>query len=516
MLGKEGTVISRQQQSENSFCHNTDVWSSRLFYLCLSLFFLVCAGYYAIPLWDSDFWWHIASGREIVQNGIPSVDPFGVFPATDAVRNDTVLKGQWLGQVVLYGLFDAGGINTVIAFRVLVLLSCLGLIVWRMRLLDVGAFVLWPVLVVVGLVGVEFSGERPQLLSFLFAGLFFVVLDWVEHKGSTLFQRRWLWVLPLITVFWANSHGGVLLGVALLILWCGLKLFDKECPRQEKIQWIAVTVVVVMASLLTPNGFQTYLYLLGLEGSVLQSRTSEYISAFQVYTLGRVWLQWWVVAYFILAILAMFKLFRRRRWLLLAVLIFLATISIASFRYFIFFVIISAPYVASGLQQFVSDQKSRYLLGVSVVHSVLLVSLLALFVVGIVQDKVFKGGLLAQSFPQALADFAEEQHLQGRSFNHMAWGGYLLWRLSPSVKMYIDGRMLDQTRSVPYTHILWATWQGIQFFEQENFQLVMMPYHGRFDPQRYKLIDYLYAQPEWRVVYRDASGLVFKRNERNQ
>jgi len=39
------------------------------------------------------------------------------------IRNDTVLKGQWLGQVVLYGLFEAGGINAVVAFRVAVLLA---------------------------------------------------------------------------------------------------------------------------------------------------------------------------------------------------------------------------------------------------------------------------------------------------------------------------------------------------------------------------------------------------------
>ena len=89
------------------------------------LFFLLCAGYYAIPLWDSDFWWHIASGRWILQQGLPDSDPFGVFPALDGVRNDTILKGQWLGQVILYVLYALGGIDGVVAFRVLVLLAAL-------------------------------------------------------------------------------------------------------------------------------------------------------------------------------------------------------------------------------------------------------------------------------------------------------------------------------------------------------------------------------------------------------
>ena len=102
-----------------------------------------------MPLWDSDFWWHIASGREILQNGIPNIDPFGVFPSTDVVRNDTVLKGQWLGQVVLFSVFDAGGVNAVVTFRVLVLLACVALVWWRCHRLGVGPLALWLVLILV-------------------------------------------------------------------------------------------------------------------------------------------------------------------------------------------------------------------------------------------------------------------------------------------------------------------------------------------------------------------------------
>lgn len=479
------------------------------------MFFLVCTGYFAIPLWDSDFWWHIASGREIVQNGIPSVDPFGVFAATDAVRNDTVLKGQWLGQVVLYGLFDVGGVNTVIAFRVLVLLTCLGLVLWRSRLLAAGPLVLWPVLAVVALLATNFGGERPQLLSFLFASLFFTVLDYVEHSVDKAGARRWLMLLPVITILWANSHGGVLLAVALLGLWSVLKLLDAQCSRQEKVHWWLATFAVVLASLATPNGIQTYLYLFDLEGSVLQTRTSEYISAFQLYTLGHVWLQFWVAVYYLLALLAAIMFVRQRRWIPLALLVFLGAISISSFRYFIFFLIIAAPYVVSGLQGLVRQWPLNKPRNMMMGHGLVIVLLLALLLVGLMRGNMFRGGFLEQKYPVAMADFVANNHLQGRSFNNMEWGGYLLWRLSPQVKMYIDGRMLDQTRFPPYTNILWATPPGVQEFERENFQLVMMPYHGRYDPQRYKLIDYLRTRPEWQLVYRDAKGVVFKRNTSN-
>jgi hypothetical protein len=144
-------------------------------------------------------------------------------------------------------------------------------------------------------------------------------------------------------------------------------------------------------------------------------------------------------------------------------------------------------------------------------HAVLALLLMGLLVTGVVRGKMFRGGFLEQLYPVAMADFVATQHLHGRSFNNMEWGGYLLWRLAPQVKMYIDGRMLDQTRFPPYTNMLWATPQGVQAFERENFQLVMMPYHGRYDPQRYSLIDYLRTRPEWRLLYRDAKGVVFAR-----
>jgi len=455
-----------------------------------------------------------------VQNGLPSVDPFGVFPATDAVRNDTVLKGQWLGQVVLFTLFEAGGVNAVIAYRVLVLLACTGLVVWRARWLKASPLALWPVLALIGLIATVFGGERPQLLSFFFAALFFAVLDRAGSADDKVGRPGWLLALPVITVLWANSHGGVLLGVALLGLWCSIKLLDKQCATREKIHWSLIGIAVVLASLATPNGIQTYLYLFNLEGSVLQSRTSEYISAFQLYTLGQTWPQLWVALYYGLAVVATVMLARRKQWVPVALVFFLGAISISSFRYFIFFLVIAAPYVASGvtlalpasLLARLSSNKQVVTIG----HGLLMVVLVGILAMGVVRNSVFQGGFYEPAYPVEIADFAAEKGLQGRSFNSMEWGGYLLWRLSPQVKMYIDGRMLDQTRFPPYTNILWASPIGLKLFEDENFQLVMMPYHGRYDPQRYPLINYLQKRPEWILVYRDAKGVIFVRDDRQQ
>ena len=472
----------------------------------LLLFLLTCAAFYAVPLWDSDFWWHIASGRDILQHGrLPDVDPFGVFGTGDAVRNDTVLKGQWLGQVVLYQVFAWLGVDGVVALRVLVLLTCIALVYVRARILKAAPAALWLVLALVGLTAYDFGGERPQLLSFLFAAWFFCCVDLAVARGDS----RWLFPLPFIALLWANSHGGVILGVVLLAMVAGFQALRKDVDKSWRRRWLLAWGLVAAASLLTPNGIKTYYYLLDLQGSVLQSRTSEYVSALKLYTLGFVWAQVWVYGVFAATLAAAWGWWRARQWQWLAVGLFLAAISVSAFRYFAFLIILAGPYVAVGLTRgyaVFSARRARPI--VDAIAAGVLVLALA---VGGSRGLLFQGGFYRAAYPVAAADFVKHQDLRGRAFNSLEWGGYLLWRLAPAIQLYIDGRMLDQQRFAPYTHMLWVTPQGLQWFEQADFDLVILPHHGRFDPERYKLLDYLATRRDWVMVYRDTQGVVYQR-----
>jgi len=269
---------------------------------------------------------------------------------------------------------------------------------------------------------------------------------------------------------------------------------------------------VVLASIATPNGIQTYLYLLDLENSVLQSRTSEYVSTFQIHTLvGHRWSHIWIYTYYAVSIAAVITLMRLRLYRPMAIVLFLGVIGVLAFRYFIFFLIVAAPYVALGVQTLMRESISFNWRTRQIGNGLLVLALLVVLSVGIVRGMIFRGGFEESLFPVEIANFIDEKSLQGRAFNNMEWGGYLLWRLTPKIQLYIDGRMLDGGRLLPYTHILWATRPGIEWFERENFQLVILPHHGRFDQEKYKLIDHLNRHTNWRLIYRDAKGVVFAR-----
>ena len=461
------------------------------------------------PISDSDFWWHIAAGQWIVDHrALPTSDPFGMYSAVDTVRNDTVLRGQWLGQVLLYEVFDHTGNGGVIALRALLLTTCLGLLLWRAHRLGAASWANWAVLIPCGLLALGFTNERPQLFSYLLATLLFLA---IEHYQRTR-ARGWLWMLPLIAVVWANTHAAFLLAVALLPLYLIMLWIQ---ARQQRQNYYALHGALALASLafvaatfLNPNGLTTYTYLFSLEGSALQSATSEYISSFALYTLGNVVPQVWVALLYMTAAMACVGLWRQDRPRL-ALVIFLGVIGAWSYRYLAFFIFIAGPYLALGLTHTLTV-KPRFAIPHYGVAMLLMLAGVAI-AFGMQNGVALRSEVNRSLFPIAALDSLGDQNFTGKIFNHMQWGGYLLWRLPSDSHLYVDGRMLDSARLEPYRHILWATPSGIELLHREQFDVVMLPPSNRFTGERYALIDYLRTQRDWRMEYQDRDALVFMR-----
>ena len=182
-------------------------------------------------------------------------------------------------------------------------------------------------------------------------------------------------------------------------------------------------------------------------------------------------------------------------------------LSVSAYRYIPLFALLAAPYVAASLNRMLSRVNPP---AVAVNLCVLIVALVFLGY-GFKQERVFQHGLSEQKFPVGAVAFIKANKLSGKMFNTMNWGGYLIWHLPGTATVFIDGRMLDPNRVPPYTHILWTTPEGQRFFEQANFDLVLLPYSNVFSGERYPIVDYLLHRPDWRAVYQDSAGYLFAR-----
>ncbi len=475
-------------------------------YLALAALLVAFFGYFSVKVWDIDFWWHIAAGRNILATGtIPSVDPFGMYDAANAC-GQTVLKSEWIGQVVLYWVYGWLGLDGVIYSGAGVLTLCLAIVYLRCRIAaSTGPFVML-VTALAGLAILHHTGERPQLFSFLLLSLLFLLLDSFIRTG-----KRWLlYCIPPLMLLWSNTHGAVLLGVAALGLfgityvlenrWGSARI--SRTHASQNILMLMVVAVSVVILVTAPSGLDSIKCIISQQSGSVREQVSEYASP---WSLWPVTLYYWV---FIVVTLVSLPGFFDRIYLRQgALVVVLALISMAGFRYIPLFVLVAAPYVAASL----SRMLSRFRLPVIAFPFSVLVIALVLLGLGFRQGKVFQRGLQEQRFPVGAVEFIKSRNLGGKMFNSMNWGGYLLWNLYGTTSLFIDGRTLDPYRVAPYTNILWTTPEGLRYFEQENFDLALVSYGNAFTGERHPIVAYLQNRPDWQLVYRDKAGVLFVR-----
>jgi hypothetical protein len=473
-------------------------------YLAVVVLLITFFGFFSVKIWDIDFWWHLAAGRELLATGtIPSQDPFGVY---DAANNwgQTVLKSQWLGQAMLYSIYRFFGFDGIIIFRASILTACLGIVYWRCRVAQVNSLPAMVLLALAGLAILSHTGERPQLFSFLYLSLVFLLLDLYLHTS-----KRWLlYLVPPLFLLWANSHGGVVYGEAMLLLFCAAYLLENRLIhgsagiRNSRLI-VLVAGLSIAALLVAPNGLTTLKYIAFPENRLIRDRMSEYMSPWSLWPAT---MYYW--AFFAVAVASLPGFFNKAH-LRQGILVCAAgLISLTAYRYIPLFVMLAAPYIAASL-----DRMSRRLpqLPATATNLSTLVIALAFLVYGYRQDRIFQHGIMENKLPVAETALIKETHLTGRMFNTMNWGGYLIWNLSPEITVFLDGRVLDPNRIEAYTHILWMTPEGRYLFDRANFDLVLLPPGNAFTGERYPLVDHLLNSPGWRVAYQSMAGYLFVR-----
>jgi len=193
---------------------------------------------------STDFWWHLASGRQIWElGGVPQVDPF----------SHTALGAPWINYEWLWGLL------AWLAYR-----QHPDLVAWLNLALVASIFAMtavtarrvsrsWLVAGVVTWLAAAnfhwFSDVRPHLTTLFFTALLLATLDW----------RRAPWLWAPVMAAWANLHAGFVFGIGLL----GLHLLF-ESGRWfrgrrafPKAGWIGL-VAAMLAVALNPWGFEIY------------------------------------------------------------------------------------------------------------------------------------------------------------------------------------------------------------------------------------------------------------------
>ena len=155
----------------------------------------------------TDLWGHLDFGRWIVQHAaFPVHDPFAANPA-----QAPVLHAAWLSQVIGYGAQQALGNEGLVLGHALLVTLAAGILM--LAVVRRGAAVRFAAVAgaAMFLLDLPIVGTiRPQLFGQLGAALVLLACADLPTKRHPL---AWL---PLVGMLWANLHGSILMGLAIL------------------------------------------------------------------------------------------------------------------------------------------------------------------------------------------------------------------------------------------------------------------------------------------------------------
>ena len=285
---------------------------------------------------------------------------------------------------------------------------------------------------------------RPHVFSFLFLALWLRGLERIRRAS----KAPW-WELPLLMLVWANTHGGFVFGFAAWIAYFAGWIWQSRGGRIEKatgIKLLRTGGASILATFVTPDLWHNWDAVLGNRSAYILSQTAETMPP-QV-SMPAVWP--FMILLGVTLVLAVLNASRVLAPHLLLVVGFAITALLMA-RNVPLFAIAVAPILAYWLSQILENRAAwpRWEDALASVESSLTgffwPSLSVLVVTGVLALHLSSTGastyrFSSEVFPVAAADWIETNRPDGRMFNDLNWGGYLLYRLWPSERVYIDSQ----------------------------------------------------------------------------
>jgi len=376
---------------------------------------------------DGDLWAKLAIGETFWNTGhILHHDVYAFTPVLPEY-----IDHEWGAGVVFYALLQAFGPPGLMLLKIVLALGLLALAFLTGRRQGCGVNVL--LLVSIPAAASILTGYIPVVRChaftfFLFAGTLFSLEElW---RG-----RRWpAAALPLGMMAWANLHGGFVVGLAVIFLYCAA-----GCALRKNAGLMIFTAAACAAvTLVNPYGLNFWRYLIP---ALLHPRAR--IAEWRPPPL-LAWDDFWGFRLmFVLTLIALAAGWRgvsRKNFLGLAVLALAAYLGWRSRRHGPFLgaaaLAFAGPYFEAALQRFPARWKFNPLFALGILYAALALFAAVRFLPGASMQPLAPVG----EDPVREVDILSRAGATGNVATPFAWGSYVAWRLHPKIKISMDGR----------------------------------------------------------------------------
>ena len=445
----------------------TIIWA--LFYILI--FALLLKHSYAYL--DPDFGWHLKTGQEIITTGqVPSINYVNY-----TLLGESWVDHEWLANAAVYWIFTNWGylaVNIIFALIPLLTLILLNRFITKEYTKDKTNVWLFILIELGGLMAfIPHFGVRMQEITFLSVLLLSLIL---YHYNRNKNWTGLLWLLPLF-YFWANAHGGFLIGWIILGLFALAKITEyllhkfrpwnfmdfKDVLTLTQIRnYILVALGALTTTFLTPYGLKLYEFFQTYTNTFYFDHILEWLPQWSYPYV------YWQCLFICLTISALaIHLYyigkknpnRKLNLWQIGIIIGFTILAIKSRRHFPLLFIVATPWLLAFITEFLEIKAVGFKYFKNKVVNILintflflcffLVPLNLLITTNFIKDPF--NSFCENKYSATGKNFlfpckaikilrTDPNYNQLKLYNNFGWGGFLIWTW-PEKQLFIDGRM---------------------------------------------------------------------------
>jgi len=478
---------------------------------------------WSVLLADGDTGWHIRNGERIIDTrSVPHSDPFS-FGSHERLW----FSWEWLSDALFAALFRKGGLKAVAIFCGIVIAASVSVVLRHMLWRSVGIALALPLALLVAGASTVHYLARPHVIGLLL----FAIIAWIVDRDRASPVRR-IWSLPLFFLLWANCHGSFPAGLAML----GLRLFEtavrpatlhwRNWNSQDRRAFRRAALLLGSsgaATLLNPYGWRLHAHAIEyLRSAWIQATVEEFQSPrFRSETM----LQYEILL--LAGVAALPWLLRRKEFYPCCVILLWAHESLAAVRHVPLYCLAACPFTAVWLQEnwtrrlglcrpgsllraldSINSAWRPWCNGYTVFPVLLSVWLAAVAA----RESGSRVSFPANKFPVNLVErnfrrFDRSAESPRRIFSSDQWSDYLIFRLYPKVRVFLDGRsdFFGPWRGESYLELMGGQSDSPAILDREDVELALLP-------KDWALAGLLRRSSEWRVADADGQAVLFERD----
>lgn len=480
---------------------------------------------------NQDLGRHLRLGEIIWQT--KSIPKTNLFSYTEP--DHRFINTHWLSEVIFYFLHQFFNLSGLIIFTALVILASFILIFFTSYKKNSFLLSLLVPLFAMGIL-MERIDIRPEIFSFLIFSIYlFILFRYLKKEKEA--TGEYLWVLPLLQLFWTNFHIYFFLGPLFYIFFFIDRFFQRESlvfiKSFEFKKLLAIGILIGVATFINPNGFSGSFFPLSVIGeygySIVENQTPFFLSKFHYRPATLFFFFTGLIALILSFFFNIVDIFKKRKIFNLLAAGFASFFGIYAVRNFPIFAFVAVPLLVDnfsniqsrfielmkGVKEKLNDEESfsdKTLEKIGIIF-------LIIFLAGGVLFNLRKLDLSVPLGARKAVDFVIENNIPGKMFNNYDIGSYLIWRLYPERRVFVDNR--PEAYSVDFLQNIYIPMQE----DEEAWEKYSKEYDFNFiifeltdiTPWARSFLKRIARDSEWPVIYSDKRTAVFvKRNSINE